>query len=190
MRRLFWRAALALLIVCPFLFFLYLSKGKHNFSTPDIWPSATISFVPEYRLLHPIDTAGSLLSITELSCQPNSKMRTAYEKLVIGKRNKLHFSTYFRYTNPTDTVQVRNWMERIIIPLERWDLSFYQADNWSKLFTHYEKLYISRYGRGLSQRCFLYFLLDTEGQLRGVYDFSDLNLLMDDVRILQKKLVL
>ena len=183
------RIILILLLVSPFCFFYYLSKGKHHFQ--DL-PNYGKTDILENLIFHSLENdsviilnlLNSKIKILEWATTKETKLRDVHDKLT-SKRNNFYFLSYFPIQNQTDTEKLKNYLERAKIARKNWYFVYDKSMNFDTTLEIFQPLFLKKNGTFKPTEN-QYILLDPENQIRGIYTEKELKNIEEDMRLIHR----
>ena len=183
------RIILVFLLILPFCFFYYLSRGKHHFQ--DL-PNYGKTDVLENLILHTVEHDSSVvltllnskIKIIEWATTKETKLRDVHDKLT-SKKNNFYFVSYFPFDHPTEIEKLRNYLERAKISKQNWYFVYDKQTNLPIVLEEFQHLFLQKNG-ALNPQQNQYILLDPDNQIRGIYTEKELKNIEEDMRLIHR----
>ena len=183
------RIILVLLLVSPFCFFYYLSKGKHhfqdlpNYGKTDILDNLTFHSVENDSIII-LNLLNSKIKILEWATSKKTQLRDVHDKLT-SKKNNFYFLSYFPFESQMETEKLKNYLERAKISRKNWYFLYDKSINFNTSLEAFQPLFLKKNGV-FNPTENQYILLDPENQIRGIYTEKELKNIEEDMRLIHR----
>jgi hypothetical protein len=183
------RIILILLLISPFCFFYYLSKGKHyfqdlpNYGKTDVLENLSFRMVENDSSIV-LTSLNSKIKVLEWATTKETKLRDIHNKLT-SKKNIFYFISYFPFDDQMEAGELKNYLERAKISKKNWYFIYDAQINFNTALETFQHFFLKKNGvfKPAENQ---YILIDPENQIRGIYTEKELKKIEEDMRLIYR----